>query len=89
MSLAKSKSNKVGEMQPDFKYGSDKLRESTNSTFIPGSLVNCALEIIPKIIILVLKTNSFYTSLEDSVAIKSSSKTSTKGHFVSVLILYC
>lgn len=89
MSLAKSKSSKVGEMQPDFKNGSDKPWESTNSTFIPDSLVNCAVEIILKIIILVLKTNSFYTSLEDSVAIKSSSKTSTKGHFVSVLILYC
>lgn len=89
MNLAESESNKVGEMQLDFKYGSDKLWESTNSTFIPDSLVNCALEIICKIIFLDLKTNSFYTSLEDSVAIKSSSKTSTKGHFVSVLILYC
>ena len=89
MSLAESEPNKAEEMQPDFKYGSDKLWESTNSTFIPDSLVNCALEIICKIIFLVLKTNSFYTSLEDSVAIKSSSKTSMKGHFVSVLFLCC
>lgn len=51
---------------------------------------HCVLEIICKIIFLVLKTNSFYTSLEDSLAIRSSSlQTSLKGHFVSVLILYC
>lgn len=49
-SLPESESNKVGEMQLDFKYGSDKLREYTNSTFIPDSPVNCVLEIICKII---------------------------------------
>lgn len=31
-SLSESESNKVGEMQLDFKYGSDKLQQYTNST---------------------------------------------------------